>query len=137
MFEYRLVVTIGDTNMEQNVYWTRYCEWFGTARELFFLNLFPPEVNVVEFLTSKNLAIITCDVDMKFMKSAYFTDKIVVKISVADVKHYSLKVIGQITKETTGEILATGKQTLTFADAQTKKLIKIPEELRQAVSSFV
>jgi hypothetical protein len=70
------VVTIGDTNMEKNVYWVNYCKWIGHTRGLFLMSLVPGR-NIREFLEQRRVGLLTCDVSMKFLKPAYFGDAII------------------------------------------------------------
>jgi len=135
-YNYRLTATISDTNMEGNVYWTRFCEWFGKARELFLISLLPDGVNVAEFLKSQRIAIITCDVYMKFLKPVYFTDRIVVKINTDNFGKCSVVIVVTIVNEDTEEVVAIGRQKLAFTDTETKEFVPIPSLLKEAAIAY-
>ena len=141
VFEYPVIVTIADTNMEGNVYWTNFCVWFGKARELFLIELLPQGVSPLEFLMNQRLSIITCDVAMRFIKSAFFADRLVVKINTANFKGCSVDIISRIMKISNGsdgseELIATGRQKLAFCSSETKRFIPITEELKRVALQY-
>lgn len=136
VFKYGLTVTIGDTNLEGNVYWTNFCSWFGKARELFLMSLLPPEVNAFEFLQAYKIMIITCNVSMEFIKPAFFTNQIVVKINTDNFKKCSVDIVGEIINEKSGEVLATARQKVAFANIESKEFMPIPDQLLKAASEY-
>jgi acyl-CoA thioesterase FadM len=135
-FEHLVTVTIGDTNMEGNVYWTNFCAWFGKARELFLVTLFPAEVNIPQFLMEQKLMIITCDVTMKFVSPAFFTDQLVVKINATDFGKCTVDMVATIVNAKDGKIVATGRQKLAFCNAETHKFVPIPDDMKRAALEY-
>ncbi len=135
-FEYTLKVTVGPTNMEGNVYWTSYFEWFGVARELFLMNLFPSDVNAFEQLFSQLIMIVTCDAQMKLVKPSYFSDDLVIKINTAKFGKCSLTLLVKIINKKSGDLIAKGEQKLAFCHLETHKFIKIPEDLLMAAKEY-
>lgn len=130
-FKYVLVVSIGDTNMEGNVYWTNYFEWFGKAREAFLISVFP------EFLKmfSSGARLLTHETNIRHISSAFFTEEIVLEISVGEMRKTSAKVLVDFIKKSTGEKIAEGWQTIVFANAEGRPA-PIPSELREAVLKY-
>lgn len=135
-FEHRFVVTIGDTNMEQNVYWANYCQWFGHARELFMMSLLPPEQGIREFLRERRIALITCDVSMKFVRPAFFGDAIVAALHTERWGRCSLELAIEFRDDRTGQVIATGRQKVAFANADTRRFMPIPEEIRRPAEQY-
>lgn len=129
-FTHRIVVTIGDTNMERNVYWVNYCKWFGQVRELFLMSLMPAGEHIREFLESRRVSMATCDVSVKFLRPAFFGDGIVAELWTERVRRCSLELVIEFRDEKSGEALATGRQKVAFLDADTQKVRAMPEELR-------
>ena len=136
-FEHRKIVTIGETNMEGNVYWLNFCRWFGEVRELFLLSLLPPEVNVAEFLKLNEIAIVTCDIGMDFLKPAFFTDRIIVRINTSNFGRCRLDILVEIENETSGEVIARGKQKLAFVSTASRRFVPIPDALRQPALEYL
>lgn len=137
IYTYDLTVTIGDTNMEGNVYWLKFLEWFGRARELFLLNLLP-EVNMPDFLMGeKGMTIATRDIQSHFKKSAYFTDNLQLQIFLEKLQNASAVIAFQTVNKNTGEILNEGRQTLAFIDIHTGKPGKMPSEIKEAAKEYL
>lgn len=126
-FRYQEFVGIGETNMEGNVYWARYFDWFGKAREVFLLSLVP---NFVE-LFSSGLRIVTHETSIKHISSAFFTEEIILELSIGEIKNASAKIMVDFIKKASGEKIAEGWQTIVFADAQ-GKIMPIPSNIKEA-----
>lgn len=122
--------------MEGNVYWTRFLDWFGKARECFLVNLLL-EVNMPEFLMEKNMAIVTCDIQVKFIKSAFFTDQVQIKIKAEKVENCSAILKFEIVNKISEEILNQGAQKLAFVNIKTRKPVRIPKEIKEEVDKYL
>jgi acyl-CoA thioesterase FadM len=134
-----IFVSLSDTNMEGNVYWTHYLDWFGHVREQFLLHV------VADFNAKfvEGLRLITHETSLKNLLPAFFGDKICVKISVAKMKPRAMRarLVFEICKEN-GEKLAEGWQEILFAKISENKipdihdLIEIPEDIKNAVLPY-
>ncbi|MDP2664063.1 MAG: thioesterase family protein [bacterium] len=131
-FEYPVFVSIGDTNMEQNVYWTRYVDWFAKAREVFLMSIFPDFLKIF----ASGSRIMTHETNLKHMSSAFFAEEVTLEITMGEVRRTSAKMFATFIKKGSGEKIAELWQTLVFADNQGKP-VPIPQALREAVLKYV
>ena len=131
-FKYPVFVGIGDTNMEQNVYWTNYFKWFGIAREIFLMSIFPDFLK----LFSSGARIITHETNIKHISSAFFADEVILELWMTEVRKTSAKMMVNFVRKSTGEKIAEGWQMLVFADSQGKPAL-IPPGLKKAVLKYV
>ncbi len=131
-FEYTVFVSIGDTNMEGNVYWLNYFAWLGKAREVFLMFIFP---NFLQ-LFSSGARIITHETNIKHIAPSFFSEEIVLEISTGEVRNTSTKIFVQFVKKSTGEKIAEGWQTLVFIDKEGKPALW-PPKLKEAVLKYV
>jgi len=131
-FKYPVFVGIGDTNMEQNVYWTNYFKWFGIAREIFLMSIFPDFLK----LFSSGARIITHETNIKHISSAFFADEVILELWMTELRKTSAKMMVNFIRKSTDEKIAEGWQILVFADSQGKPAL-IPPELKEAILKYV
>lgn len=131
-FIHQLTVTISDTNMQQTVYWTRFAEWFGQTRELFFLELMnnPNSETISQFLAFSHLSMESCDFHIEYKKQMRFGDRIEIRINTANFRAATVELLGSFVNLETKEEVAICRQTITFYDTNKKCLMKIPEPIR-------
>lgn len=141
VFEHRFTVTMGDTNLEKNVYWANYFDWFGHARELFLLELMQLPVGVLahEVLEAQNVVIKTVQTEMKHMNSAFLGTRVGVRITTRDFRPCSVtlccEVVNLAEENPKKAILAVGSQKVAFENFQ-GKFIRIPELLRERAEEY-
>jgi enediyne core biosynthesis thioesterase len=128
-FIFEKTVYLGDTNAEGNVYFSRYFEWQGQAREAFYKKYFPIEI------WNTGLKIITVNALIEYKKEAYLFDEISIEIQLRNLKQASAEMIFTYIKKNTGELVATGLQKVAFAD-KSGKLIHMPEKINQIATSY-
>ncbi|MFW5804547.1 MAG: acyl-CoA thioesterase [bacterium] len=136
IFEHDITVTIGSTNMEGNVYWVEFLRWFGEARELFLINLLP-DIHMPDYLMEREVAIVTCNINTNFIRSAYFTDQVNIKVYAEKVENCSAVLGFEITNKKTGEILAKGNQKIAFINISNQRPVRIPKELKESVKEYL
>jgi len=130
-----IFVGLKETNIEGNVYWTHFFEWFGQAREQFLLLLIPD----FEERFKAGLRIITYEEHLKHIAPAFFGEKVIVKISVSEMKKVQACLSFEVENATTGHKLAEGWQILLFAATKDGSVptkgdfIPFPEDIRKAV----
>jgi len=139
VFRHVVQVTIGDTNLEETVYWLNYLKWFGQARELFMLEFMKPTipegVRPHEFFKAINVSIVTVKAQMEFRRPVYFGDLVEVRIQVSDFHESRVTVICNIVNQKTGELVATGNQVLAFANLA-GKIIRMPDVIRDLAKEY-
>lgn len=77
---FKKVVYIGDTNLERNVYFAKYVDWQGMAREEFYRTHFD-----FDFI-KEEINLITLEVYVKFKTSSYLFDEILIFINTSYLK---------------------------------------------------
>ncbi len=127
-FYYEFVVTLKDVNLYGTVYFARYFEWQGVARELYFATA----ENSQQILSGALL--ITKYAWNDYIKHIHVFDQIVVKIQNRNIKRCSYEVIFTFFNKKTNEVVARGGQTICFADLKTGKIIKLPEAIAKGAS---
>jgi len=130
-FSLELTVYLKDTNAEGNVYFARYFEWQGMAREAFFRKVFS---EAIEAFSTGELRLITVDASVHFKSQLFLFDEVEIRVKPIRPKHASQASIDLeflYVKKQSGEEVATGKETLAFADSK-GNLISIPKQMLEA-----
>jgi acyl-CoA thioesterase FadM len=119
-FYYEIPVLLKDTNLYSTAYFSRYFEWQGVCRELYFTTV----ENFQEVMGS-GIELITKKAWVDYIKQIFVFDIILVKVQNANIKRCSFDMIFTFINKRTKEIVAKGGQTLTFA--VNKKIVRIPD----------
>lgn len=121
-FYYEFVVTLKDINMYGTVYFSRYFEWQGVCRELYFTTA----KNFQEIF--QGTALITKHAWNDYKKHIHVFDPIIVKVQNRNIKSCSFEMIFTFINKNSNEVVAVGGQTLCFADSK-GQIIKLPEAI--------
>ncbi len=132
VFTTKIMVTLRDTNVFGNVYFSNFIEYQGIIREKFLLSSVP---NLNEFLTNTGVRLVTVDTYNRFIKNAYFGDTLLVELTTSDIKAASAKLNILFRNDDTGEILGKGFQTFCVVKSN-GKVIRIPDELLRPLDYF-
>ena len=119
-----------DTNAEGNVYFARYFEWQGEAREDFFRQAVPDHMQLLQSGTK----LITVHSWLKYEHEAYVFDEIDIKIQTVSLKKMSLELAFNYVNKNTNQLIAIGGQKLAFAD-KTGTLIPVPPSIRAGATT--
>lgn len=122
-FPFELTVYLKDTNMFGNVYFSRYFEWQGMAREAYFQT-----VKNYKKILGLGTKLITKRALIDYKKGCYAFDEIKIEIQVRNVKRSTFEMVFTYTNKKTGEIIAIGEQTIGFADLNWDPIL-IPQEI--------
>lgn len=122
-FLFEKTVYLRDTNAEGNVYFARYFDWQGEAREEFFRSAIPEHQSLME----EGLRIITVEASMQYKLPSFLFDVIQIEITPCNVKRMTFDLDFKFFHKTTGRLAALGRQCLAFADVKSNKLVPIPE----------
>ncbi len=129
-FVFRKRVYLTDTNAEGNVYFARYFDWQGQAREDFFRQAVPDHMEILRSGTK----LITVHAWLKYEHESYVFDEISIHIRTTSLKKMSMEMEFAYVNEATGKIIAIGGQKLAFADA-TGNLIAVPTSIRAGAAT--
>ena len=129
-FVFEKTVYLCDTNVEGNVYFTKSFDWQGMAREEFYRQHFPIEI------WKSGLKLITTQALTEYKHEAFLFDEILIAIYITNVKRMSLELVFTYRNKKTGELLATGRETIAFGDSK-GRLIPIPREIKENIKYFL
>ena len=130
-FIFEKTVYLGNTNMFGNVYFARYFDWQGEAREAFFSKTVPGS----SLLFKSGIKFVTIEAYIKYNKETVVFDEVVIKVRAENFKITTFDLIFTYLDKKTRELVATGKQRIGFVDSN-NKVIPIPEQLKKAWNKF-
>lgn len=130
LFLFEKTVYLGDTNAEGNVYFSKYFEWQGQAREEFYKRYFPID------LWLSGLKLITAHASVIYKKELTLFNEMSINITIGNLKHMSLELLFLYTKKHTNEISAKGLQKIAFADSSNMG-IPVPPAIREISQKFL
>ncbi|MDE1920516.1 MAG: thioesterase family protein [Candidatus Omnitrophica bacterium] len=121
-FEYEITVTLKDINMYGTVYFSRYFEWQGICRELYFITL----KNYEEVLN--NITMVTKYAWNDYKRQIHAFEQILIRVQNRDIKKSSFEMMFTYINKRTNEIVSIGGETLIFID-NNGRIIKIPDRI--------
>jgi acyl-CoA thioesterase FadM len=131
-FVFEKTIYLGNTNMFGNVYFARYFDWQGEAREAFFHKTVPDSL---AFFKS-GIKFVTIEASIKYNKETTVFDEVIIKVRAENFKITTLDLIFTYIDKKTGGLIAMGKQKIGFVDAN-NKVIPIPDKLKASWSKFI
>ena len=130
-YVYRSTVTIGDTNLLQNMYFANHFKLTGAARELWVREHVPGALEAMR----KGLVLITREAGCLYHKDFYLYDQIRLELWFENARNASIDIRFDFYHEETNELHAEAKQTIVFAGPD-HKVCRIPEPFRSASALF-
>lgn len=131
-FVFEKVVYLTDTNAEGNVYFARFFEWQGMAREEFLRQNVPDHMEIL----GSGVRLITANAWMTYQSECRLFDVVKIKINTASLKPASLELVFTFLKKGTDEPIGRGGERLTFA-SKDGQLIQIPKSIRENAERFL
>ncbi len=131
-FIFEKTIYLGSTNLFGNVYFARYFDWQGEAREAFFYKTVPDSLA----LFKSGIKFVTIEAHIKYVKETTAFDNIIIKVKAENFKITTLDLVFTYLDKNTGSLIALGKQKIGFVDSN-NKVIPIPEKLRSSWSKFI
>jgi acyl-CoA thioesterase FadM len=128
IYEYKTVVTFGDTNAEGNMGHDRYASLFGKTRELLALDFMP---NFKEE-AGKTFLLKTKSASYDYRRDFFFGDKISIRMSVSEINHASFSLKAEFVNEETNAVHAVGEQLIAYTDMNGK-----PTRLTQEIKDLL
>ena len=125
-FNYEFIVTLKDVNMYGTAYFSRYFEWQGICRELYFMTL----NNYQEVL--KGVILVTKYAWNDYRKPVYAFDQILIKVQIRNIKKSSYEVIFTLINKKTSEIVSVGGETIVYMDNK-GHILRIPEAVNKEI----
>lgn len=131
-FIFEKTVYLGNTNMFGNVYFAKYFDWQGEAREAFFYKTIPDSLSIFR----SGIKFVTIEAFVKYNKESLVFDDIVIKVRAENFKTTTLDLIFTYLNKKTGDLIAKGRQKIGFVD-QNNKVIPIPKQIKDAWNKFI
>jgi len=111
-FIFQKRVYLSDTNAQGNVYFARYFEWQGNAREEFFRSAVP----IHELFFSAGYRLLTVEASLEYKGEAKLYDEVEITVMVGWIKRASAELKFVFSNAETGKTIAVGKQIIASAD---------------------
>jgi enediyne core biosynthesis thioesterase len=135
-FEYRHVVSLQETNLVGNVYYTRHLEWQGRCREM-FLREFAPET--LELLRN-GWALVTVRCSCEYYAELFAFDEISVRMRLASLSQNRVTMRFEYVRLRDGqeELAARGEQQVASMrrDGDRAVAAPFPPRMREALDRY-
>ena len=131
VYIYKTTVSIGDTNIFQNMYFSNFFRVTGKVRELWVKDC----VKNFDQSLRGNLLLGTRRASCEFFHDFFLFDEITVKMQFTWIKKVSTEILFQFYKNQIQEIQAEARQTIIFLD-RSHHFIPIPENFKQAILEY-
>ncbi len=116
-----------DSNAYGNIYFARYFEWQGVVRERWFSEC------IFENMLALEGALITKNASIEYLKPVFPFEKLIGTLTTSNIKNSSFMI--HISFFKSSEIMATGAQTIVFAD-KSGKISKLPGNIKQKIKLY-
>lgn len=130
-FIFRRRVYLSDTNAQGNVYFARYFEWQGDAREEFFRSAVP----IHESFFSAGYRLLTVEASLEYKGEAKLYDEIEITITVGWIRRASAELKFIFSNAETGNTIAVGKQIIASAEKDGKP-VAAPQAVRDLLLPY-
>jgi enediyne biosynthesis thioesterase len=135
-YDCRHLVTLEETNLVGNVYFTNYLRWQGHCREQFLAEHAP---SVLRSLT-ENFALATVSCHCEFFSELYATDAVEVRMGLGAVDGHRITMTFDYYRVSgaTPQLVARGGQTIACLRRVPTGMapVPIPDELRDALVPY-
>jgi acyl-CoA thioesterase FadM len=131
IYEYRMTVTIGDTNLLQHMYFAQFFTLQGITRDLWLKEAVQGGVDSIK----NGLALITKNAQCEYKKDFYLYDKVLVRMQIRNMRGASVELVFQFYNEETMELHAEGTNEIVFANSS-HRICRIPENFRNAGKEY-
>lgn len=131
-YDYRKVISMGDTNAMGNVYFAEYFKLQGVVREMWVKECVP---NGLEHF-ARGLILSTKSAHCEYRKPFFLFDTVLCRMHIEDLRRVSAKLAFDFYHAETMARQAFGWQVVVFKDAQ-RKTCRAPEEFLLAARNIL
>jgi enediyne core biosynthesis thioesterase len=130
-FEYRHLVTFGDTNAAGTVYFAKYFAWQGECRERALAHFYP------EFTADlqQGFGMTTAFAREEYFAEAVLFDQLLVRLTVTALTRSKIEFEFEFIREQDGKLLSRGQQAVIWTNRQ-HRLSLMPEKLYDATAAY-
>lgn len=130
-FIFRRRVYLSDTNAQGNVYFAKYFEWQGDAREEFFRSAVP----IHESFFSAGYRLLTVEASLEYKGEAKLYDEVEITVTVGWIKRASAELRFVFSNAGTAKTIAVGKQIIASAGKDGKP-VAAPQAIRDLLLPY-
>ena len=130
-FEYRQLVTFGDTNTAGSVYFAKYIAWQGECREKLLAQFYPEFAQDLK----QGFGMTTEFVHHDFFSEATLFNQVLIKLTVTALSRSRIEFEFEFIREPDGQLLGRGKQAVIWTNSQHRPSL-MPEKLHEATASY-
>ncbi len=123
VFKTEIMVTLKNTNVFGNVYFSNFIEYQGVVREKFLLDNIP---DLHDLMANQTIRLVTVDTYNRFISNAYFGDTLVVEMTTSDIKAATCRLNISFKNKATDQLIGEGYQRFCIV-SEKGKVIRIPE----------
>lgn len=131
IYKYYTTVTLGDTNVMQNMYFGNAFKLTGIVRELWIRDC----VEDFSATLSSGALLFTKEASCEFKKSFYLFDDIEIHLQFCNIRSASADLVFSFYKKGTNYLHAIARQTVVFAD-QNQKITRIPANFLNSFRAY-
>lgn len=124
MYTLRKRVRFYETDGMKVVYHGNYLNWFEEAR----VEYMREGGLCLNDLLAEGIVFPIVEMNVKYIKSAVYDDVVLINAYLREVNRVKLVFEYEVFRESTGELLATGKSVGTYTKISTGKIARVPEE---------
>jgi enediyne core biosynthesis thioesterase len=129
-FDYRHLVTFGDTNTAGSVYFAKYFVWQGECREKLLAQFYPEFVNDLR----QGFYMITEFAHQDFLGEATLFDQLVIRLTVVALTRSRIEFEFEFVREQDGKLLARGRQAVLWTNQQHRPSL-MPDKLYETTAA--
>ena len=137
VYEYRNVVTLADTNLLGNVYFSHYLSWQGYCREMFLKEKVP---SVIDEL-AHDLRLVTLRCSCEYFAELFAFDEVVIRMRLQGITQNRIALGFEYWRSSASgeELTARGEQEISSMRFASGSLTPapLPDVLREALQTYV
>ena len=131
-YTYTSFVTIGDTNILQNLYFSNYFVITGKVRELWVRDC----VKKFDESLRGDLILGTRRTSCEYFHDFFLFDKMIIKMQFTWIKNVSTEIIFKFYRNQSKEVHAEVYQTIVFLN-RCHRLVRIPNNFKEAILEYI
>ncbi len=132
VFKTEITVTLKDTNVFGNVYFSNYIEYQGVVREKFLLATLP---EIHDMLSGTRITLATIETYHHYISSVYFGDTLVAELTTSDINGASCRLNIQFKDKASGKMVGKGYQRFCVMSSQ-GRVVRIPDKLMEILDHY-
>ncbi len=123
VFKTEIMITLKNTNVFGNVYFSNFIEYQGVIREKFLLANVP---DLHKLMATQSVRLVTVDTYNRFISNAYFGDTLVVELTTSEIKAATCRLDITFKNKSTGKLVGEGYQRFCMV-SEKGKVMRMPD----------